>query len=210
MRTNYYQEPELEIYNIKKSFQLYHKRRFKITKELVRKYFCKGNKILDLCCGYAEWNENKQDVIGVDICKPLIETAFKEQRISKMIIADALNNGLKANSFDIIVCTGTFEHFNYPSELAKECKRLLKKEGILIVSVPYESWKGLWKPLIKLRCFLNGTIKGIEYYKNNLGHINQFTKESLIPIFQRQNFEVLEYVNNLTLDFYLVLKKGEQ
>ncbi len=45
---------------------------------------------------------------------------------------------LKDNSFNMIICLETLEHIFYPDNVLKEFKRILKKDGFLILSIPNE------------------------------------------------------------------------
>lgn len=42
------------------------------------------------------------------------------------------------NSFDILICMETLEHVPYPREAMKEFKRIIKDNGIIIISLPNE------------------------------------------------------------------------
>jgi len=202
----YYENPEIDIYDINQSLKFYHTRRFKIAYELVRKYH-DGGEILDMCCGLAEWNKDKLEVTGIDISKELLHKAMMAGRVLHGIQSNIFSNPFTFESFSLIVCTGTLEHFKYPSLVVAEIRKLLIPRGIAIISVPYEANLGLWKPLFKARCFIEGTIKKREYYLNNMGHINHFTPQTLIPLLKSYNFKILEVINNLTLDFFVVVQK---
>ena len=41
-------------------------------------------------------------------------------------------------NFDIVVCLETLEHTLYPSKIIEELKRVLKKDGTMILSMPNE------------------------------------------------------------------------
>lgn len=45
----------------------------------------------------------------------------------------------KSNTFDAILCTEVIEHIPYPNETIAECSRLLKKNGLLIITAPFAS-----------------------------------------------------------------------
>jgi SAM-dependent methyltransferase len=44
----------------------------------------------------------------------------------------------KDNSFDVLVCLETLEHTLYPKKILEEFKRVTKKDGLLILSMPNE------------------------------------------------------------------------
>lgn len=53
-----------------------------------------------------------------------------------MVQADALKIPFSDNSFDVVISFGLLEHFQKPSELIFEKKRVLKENGLFIVLVP--------------------------------------------------------------------------
>ena len=55
------------------------------------------------------------------------------------IISDIINIPEPANSFDAIICTEVFEHIVDPLAALNEFKRLLKNDGILILTAPFNS-----------------------------------------------------------------------
>ena len=69
---------------------------------------------------------------------------------------------VKSNTYDALICTEVIEHVESPEKLIKESLRVLKKNGILIVSTPIkftekpqdiehiqEWWPSEWKNLFK-------------------------------------------------------------
>lgn len=101
--------------------------------------------ILDL--GFV-WHPNKflkeinkcRSVTGVDI-----EEAEKPVNYDKVIQAD-LNEKfpLQDNSFDTIIAGDVIEHLYNPMGFLSECKRVLRKEGKLIISTPNRWIYSLW------------------------------------------------------------------
>jgi len=55
------------------------------------------------------------------------------------IVADAenLEEIIKDQSFDIVLCISVLEHTKHPMKIIENIKRVLKKEGIVLVSVPF-------------------------------------------------------------------------
>lgn len=99
-------------------------------------------------------NSNKYDHAGIsvlDIAPQIHEGAgsyFKYATVKTLDIdpssdADYIgditkyNNKLRKQSFDIIVCTEVLEHTLNPFRAIEEIYRLLKPNGILILSVPF-------------------------------------------------------------------------
>ncbi len=198
-----------DCYGIKQSLptRLCHNSRFNKIRETIRKYYIEGT-IVDLACGYAGWNKEGMDVHGVDVSEKVLKKAFDDGNLSSYKVSDVLNNGLKPCCWDLVVCISFIEHIKHPRILLKEIKRILTDDGIAIIECPYESYFGLWKPLFWSRCFIEGYVKGKQYYRNGMGHINKFTPKTIIPLCESNGFKVLEIINNLTLTFIIVIQKG--
>lgn len=119
----------------------------------------KNEKILDIGCssGYlVDAIDEKAQGFGIDIELGLI----KKGKNKKLVNANAMKMPFKNESFDKIICLDTLEHvygfrnnIEDVNKIIKECQRVLKKGGNLIISVPYKSpliifdlmwWKGLF------------------------------------------------------------------
>ncbi len=83
------------------------------------------------------------------------------------IVADIHNIPLKDNTIDCLFCTGTLEHVQNPETVIKEILRVLKKEGIVYIDVPFmqcyhpdpvDYWRFTIKG-IELICTRNGFTK---------------------------------------------------
>lgn len=115
-----------------------HLHRYAFAKE-----FVKGKKALDLACGegYGSFmlSQEADSLAGVDIDEASMRHAsskyIKENlRFIKGSITDIPIKGKKI--FDVIVCFEAIEHIERHNELMKEVKRLLRADGIFIVSTP--------------------------------------------------------------------------
>jgi 2-polyprenyl-3-methyl-5-hydroxy-6-metoxy-1,4-benzoquinol methylase len=184
-----------------------HRRRFKIIRNLVKENYSFGKKVIDFGCGLCEWNINKLNVIGLDVNEKIIKRALFKGNISEGIVSDILKNNLKENSFDIVVSSQILEHFENPLELITEIRRILKKDGILILAVPYDTFFSLWRPLFFIRCFIDGTIKRSKYYLKKGGHVQKFSPKTLKKLLQKNNFQVLKIVGDCRFSLTIVAKK---
>ena len=72
--------------------------------------------------------------IGIDMCDDLIKT--NTDKNIKLEIGSAEKLTFKSNSFDIIMGCAVIEHINHPNKMLKECYRVLKKGGVLIITTP--------------------------------------------------------------------------
>lgn len=185
----------------------FHNKRFEIIRSLVNDNYKKGDIIAELACGNCNWNIDKIPVIGVDVSKKMLEYAYKKGRISKMLVEDCEHTSLKNNSISILILAEALEHMNNPKIVLSEIYRVLKKKGIFIVSVPYDTNFSLWKPLFKIQCFFQGVILGSDYYKKECGHVNHFSPKTLIALLNKYNFKVVRLFDNKRFTIFVVAVK---
>ncbi|MGR9105940.1 MAG: class I SAM-dependent methyltransferase [Gammaproteobacteria bacterium] len=90
-----------------------------------------GGKVLDVGCGdkpYKIWFGHTEEYIGIDIY-PGAAVDFS-----------ITNNGrwpLEDHRFDTVICTQVFEHIENIAFSFEEIKRVMKPNGVLILSVPF-------------------------------------------------------------------------
>jgi len=103
-----------------------------------------GKTVLDIACGegYGTYliSEAAKFVYGVDIDAATIEHAEKKYGQIKENISfkfgSTSNIPLDDATVDIVISFETIEHHDKHQEMMKEIKRVLKKDGILLVSSP--------------------------------------------------------------------------
>jgi ubiquinone/menaquinone biosynthesis C-methylase UbiE len=98
--------------------------------------------ILDIGCGKGNLLEHlkkyKSKLYGADISSEMVKYARERLgNYAELIIADSESLPWEDNSFDIIVCTLSFHHYPYPGKSLNEMKRLLRKNGHIIIA---EAW----------------------------------------------------------------------
>ena len=102
----------------------------------------KNKKVLDIASGEG-YGSNilsnyAQNVIGVDISNEAVEHAKGKYSNTnlKYIQGDAAQIPLDDNSVDIVVSFETIEHHDKHNEMISEIKRVLKVDGVLVISSP--------------------------------------------------------------------------
>lgn len=114
-----------------------HLHRYAIANELVR-----DKVVLDIASGegYGSFILSKyaSKVIGVDIDKETVFNAQKKYLSNNLnyILGSADNIPVDSNSVDVVVSFETIEHHDQHDEMFFEIKRVLKSDGILIMSSP--------------------------------------------------------------------------
>lgn len=126
----------LEFYNFS-DVTVEHLHRYAIAND-----FVKNKIVLDIASGegYGSYilSKNALGVIGVDIDKETVLDAQKKYLNDNLTfkIGSADNIPVDSESIDIVVSFETIEHHDKHEEMLLEIKRILKPDGILIMSSP--------------------------------------------------------------------------
>jgi len=104
--------------------------RFKVIRKLLKK---RKGLILDLGCNTGVYEPYIQEYVGLDIALACLKK-FKNQRIFG--IAEILP--FRKKMFDVVLASEIIEHLKHSDRLKalKECRRVLKRNGELIMSTP--------------------------------------------------------------------------
>lgn len=116
-----------------------------------------GEKILDLGCAngrlYEVFQNKTDDFYGVDFSEELIGLAKKKYPQAKFIVSSAFSLPFPDNFFDKVYSISVLHHI--PSKelrikYLQEARRVLKKEGLLILRV-WDFWKRkeIWRLVVK-------------------------------------------------------------
>jgi len=107
-----------------------------------------GN-VLDISCGTGYGipllsNDKTNHISGVDIStnatKRSIQLTNNTKGVSILRMDNNCNLGFKSESFDTIVSFETIEHLSDPSQFVREISRVLKPNGLFIVSTPNKDY----------------------------------------------------------------------
>ncbi|MEH1769966.1 MAG: methyltransferase domain-containing protein, partial [Nostoc sp.] len=102
-----------------------------------------GKDVLDIACGEgygcALLASVAKSVVGVDINSEVVEYATNEYSTHKnirFIVGSCDSLPLPNNSVDVVTSFETIEHHDKHEEMMQEIKRVLKPDGVLIISSP--------------------------------------------------------------------------
>lgn len=132
-------DPETSTF-IHKGTLLQHLERYKFSLG-----FCKDKVVLDAACGTGYGSnilaKSAKSVLGIDISKNTITENiknFSDAKNLKFEVMDVSKISIPDNSIDVIVSFETIEHLKEDkiNSMLNEFHRVLKKEGMLIVSTP--------------------------------------------------------------------------
>lgn len=113
-----------------------------------------GEKILDVGCGRGFYLKAVSQlfpralVTGLDINKNYLEKAkeFLGNRKVKLVIGSATELPFNDKSFDRIICSELLEHIKDDRKAIAEIHRVLKPDGIALITVPNKNYPFLWDP----------------------------------------------------------------
>ncbi len=144
---------------------------------------CKNQKIADLGCGKGELSimlKKNNAVCSVDIHKHVEDINYLIANLNKRF-------PLEDNSIDLCLSLELIEHLENPRHFLRECKRILKKEGEIIITTPE-----LTHPKARLKFLLKGVVYGFDKKDYNLsGHITPIFDYDFIRIAKELNLKII-------------------
>lgn len=139
-------------------------KKFEQTEKVIR-YLLKyvNGKTLDFGAGSAKYKQ----IIKEKTKEYLAFDMFPGPDID--VVGDVLKTSFPEGSFDTIISTQVLEHVEKPWMMVKEIKRILKKDGICILTAP----------------FINPS-------HNDPGDYFRYTTSGVKSLFRNENFEIIE------------------
>jgi len=97
-----------------------------------------GDRVLDIGCGRGKFLDicKKKNIKAIGVDKEKCSVDFCRQYGLEAMMANVYKLPFSNNSFSFIICQSVVEHLNQPLKGLREIKRILKKGGVFIVSVP--------------------------------------------------------------------------
>lgn len=109
---------------------------------LERVYKLNPKKVLDLGCGNGNIlkvlsEKTSADLYGLDLSEQMIMEAEKRLNADvNLTVGDAESLPYADDQFDLVICNASFHHYTKPKTVLNEVKRILKKDGTLILGDP--------------------------------------------------------------------------
>ena len=116
-----------------------------------------------------------KELVGLDLSTDLLKTNTNPKL--HLVQGDAIRLPFKDNSFDVVVATAVIEHVLEPDRMIVECHRILKQDGICILTTP--------DPIY-------------EYIATRIGHLQEeqhvrtFRLSDCTSLFESKGFKILK------------------
>jgi 2-polyprenyl-3-methyl-5-hydroxy-6-metoxy-1,4-benzoquinol methylase len=103
-----------------------------------------GKRTLDAGCGYGLFSEAAAArgavVISVDIGERLVARTLARAG-SHGLVSDACQLAVREESLDVVVCSEMLEHTRAPERAVAELARVLRDDGLLVLTTPNRVWQ---------------------------------------------------------------------
>ena len=148
--------------------------------------FCRGKNVLDIGSGVGTLDlylaQKGRQVTGIEISQRAVDIARQSQRLLginkiKFIRGDFFQLKIR-EQFPFVICSEVLEHLSNEQQAINKIYRLIKPEGLLLITVPSQN-----APLIKL-----GAIKKFDQVS---GHLRTYTLDSLRLLLEKNQFKVI-------------------
>ncbi len=148
--------------------------------------FCRGKNVLDIGSGVGTLDlylaQKGRQVTGIEISQRAVDIARQSQRLLginkiKFIRGDFFQLKIR-EQFPFVICSEVLEHLSNEQQAINKIYRLIKPEGLLLITVPSQN-----APLIKL-----GAIKKFDQVS---GHLRRYTLDNLRLLLEENQFKVI-------------------
>ena len=113
-----------------------------------------GRRALDAGCGYGIFSEaavtRGATVVSLDIGALLVARAIARAG-SRGLVADAGRLALRDRCVDLVISSEMLEHTEDPERAIKELARVLRADGLLVLTTPNRVWQGAVRAASRLR-----------------------------------------------------------
>ncbi len=197
------------------------KKRVDCGKSLINNYFTKKNaKILDVGCGFGRYtfflSECGLKVSAFDLsynCIAICKALNKKKRNDiNFEVMDFTNMRYKNNCFDYLNCMDIIEHTLRKKELLSECKRVLKPNGLMILSYPNieDELRHKNEKIVKIKNYLKLILINIKPKRLiDIEHPFPYpTNKEIEKLLEGENFEIISITKTPTV--FVVCRKVEK
>jgi 2-polyprenyl-3-methyl-5-hydroxy-6-metoxy-1,4-benzoquinol methylase len=163
-----------------------------------------GLKLLDAGCGTGWFSkracERGADVTSLDIGENLLEQVAKKCN-STRVVGDVCNLQFPSNNFDIVISSDVIEHTVNPRKALSELARVVKPNGILVITVPNKVWHFAITIANKLK------LRPYQGFENwvGWGQLRDWVKEEGLVLEEMYGFHIVPFITPVLyplIDFF--------
>lgn len=156
-----------------------HLLRYEFAKRFIAKKI-----VADIACGSGYGSQilaraGAEKVLAVDASSEAIDEAKKKYDQTNIVwqVGNAENLEIGAREVDVLISFETIEHLQHPEKFVQQAARILKSDGLVIISTPNKA----------------------VYHEANPYHIKEFTRLEFEEILGQhfQNVKILEQINGV-------------
>lgn len=129
---------------------------------------------------------------GLQKFNPQIIDKLEKGNIFKILEKYSKEN----KKFDVCIVKNVLEHVIDPKELLNTLRNLLKKNGILVLTVPNDFSK------LQLRALELGLVNE-KFWLMPPQHLHYFNSENICSFLEENNFSILDLYSSFPIDFFL-------
>lgn len=149
--------------------------------EYINRYLKSGQKVLDLGSGKGFYSMLAKTLGGIPTAYDF-EEHFDAKSSEVDFIKGSLEEKIKCddNTYDAVFCWDIIEHIKNDDQLWLELKRVLKKNGVLYVSIPHRDDSLLSSCYLTYCHFTDKT------------HVREYMPSDIVDISKKYNLEIVE------------------
>ena len=125
-----------------------------VFEECLGKTRLAGMRTLDAGCGYGVFSEAAIErgaaVVSLDIGERMVARAIARAG-SRGLVADVCQLAVRDQSFDVVISSEMLEHTDAPEQAIKELARVLRADGLLVLTTPNRVWQSAVRAASRLR-----------------------------------------------------------
>jgi ubiquinone/menaquinone biosynthesis C-methylase UbiE len=158
----------------------------KVRFNKILKHITPNSVVVDIGCGHTPHLLNRLETyiksgVGID---PLIKNRHKGKiKLTSCLLSKKIP--IKSNYADFVTLSAVLEHLEDPSSILKEAHRILKKDGLILITVP----SPIAKPVAEFLAFRLGLISVREIAE----HKRYFWGKELVEMFKKAGFKEIKH-----------------
>lgn len=168
-------------------------------KEILRKPLSELS-LLDVGCGWSQallfFNDKGMNCHGFDPAPEAIEYGLAKGLNVKLAGMEHMNV-FENKKFDVVMLNNVLEHLSNPEEVLDEIhKKILKREGLIIIDVPNE---------FNVFQTAGRDVHGLDdWWVSPPAHLNYFSKDTLVNLLEGTGYKVQLTESSFPLEMFLL------